>query len=105
MDLAVEATNMWNKCDFDYYMQAFAPVFTSLSGFLWFFTSMTSMIINESEEYVYVGMSYSAYTRNPAQGGQYTGLWLKHLMGVELQDTTIEIDTPEYGTLAQTGGW
>ena len=57
MDLAVEATNMWNQCDFDYYMQAFAPVFTSLSGFLWFLTSMTSMIINESEEYVYLGMS------------------------------------------------
>ena len=96
---------MWNECDFDYYMQAFAPAFTSLSGFLWFFTSLTSMIINESEEYVYVGMSQSAFTRNPAIGGQYTGIWLKHLMGVELQDSTVENDYQEYGTLAQTGGW
>ena len=57
MDLLVEVTNMWNECDFDYYMQAFAPVGTSLSGFLWFFVACLSMVVNASEEYVYMGMS------------------------------------------------
>ena len=61
MDLAVEATNLWNKCDFDYYMQAFAPIFTSLSGFFFILTSVTSIIINEEEEYVYLGMSNAAF--------------------------------------------
>ena len=105
MDALVEATNMWNECDFDYYMQAFAPLFTTLSGFLGLFTSLTGILILEEEVYVYEGISEAAYTQNPARAGQYTGLWIKHLMGVELQDATIESQTPEYGTLAQTGGF
>ena len=41
MDLMVELTNLYNQCDLDYYMQAFAPILTSLSGILWFLTSLT----------------------------------------------------------------
>ena len=100
MDLMVEATNMWNECDLDYYMQAFAPVFTTLSGFLWIITSLTSIIINESEVEVYVGMSKASFDRDAAKGGQYFGLWTKHLLGVELQDATVDVSTQEYGTMS-----
>ena len=83
-DLLVELTNMYNECDFDYYMQAFAPILTSLSGFLWFITSLTSIIISDGEVFVYKGMSQAALDRNPSNAGQYMGIWTKHLFGVEL---------------------
>ena len=33
-DMTVELTNLYNECSLDYYMQAWAPLFTSVSGFL-----------------------------------------------------------------------
>ena len=69
MDLMVELTNLYNQCDLDYYMQAFAPIMTSLSGFLWFGTSLISIVISDGEVFVYKGMSQAALERNPSNAG------------------------------------
>ena len=69
MDLMVELTNLYNQCDLDYYMQAFAPILTSLSGFLWFLTSFWSIVISDGEVFVYKGMSQAALERNPSNAG------------------------------------
>ena len=86
MDIGVEMTNVYNKCDFDYYMMAFGPVLTSLTGFLGFFTSLIEVIISDEEVAVYLAMSQAAYNREESNAGKQFGLWFKHLWDIEMQD-------------------
>ena len=83
-DLIVEVTNMYNECDLDYYMQAFAPIFTSFAGILAFSISLLNVVISADTVYVYEGMSAAAYNVDEGNAGKYLGLWTKHLIGVEL---------------------
>lgn len=84
LDILVELTNLYNECQLDYYMQAWAPMFTSLSGFLGIFTSLWIVIIDEKEVPNYYGMSQAAFNRQPANAGKFFGLWCRDLWGVEL---------------------
>ena len=103
VDMLVELTNTYNKCDLDYYMQAFAPILTSLSGFLSFGTSLISIVISDGEVYVYEGLSSAAYNQDPGNAGKFAGLWCKHLFGVDLQDATVATEATVYGTTANGG--
>ena len=73
-------------------MQAFAPVLTSLTGFLGFFTSLWIVIIDDKEVPVYRGMSQAAWNREPANAGKYLGIWMQDLYGIELQDAQVDED-------------
>ena len=83
-DVSVELTNLYNLCDLDYYMQAFAPIFTQLSGFLGFGTSLLGVIISLEEGPNYTCISKGVYDENHAMAGSCFGIWFKHLMGIEL---------------------
>ena len=87
MDLAVEMVNLYNLCDLDYYMMAFAPPLTALSGFLSFLVSALEIVFSEDEVPIYVGISKAAFDRDQAQMGNYFGKWFGHLFPIELQDT------------------
>ena len=100
MDVTVELTNLYNKCKFDNYMMAFAPVLTSLPGFLSFFTSLIEVIISDEEVQVYKGISAAVYVRNNAEAGKQFGLWFKHLWDIEMQDAEIQEDTQIIGLLS-----
>lgn len=56
-DLVVEMANLYEICSLDYIMQAFAPIFTSLSGFLEFCTSSITVIFEEESEAMFLGLS------------------------------------------------
>ena len=88
-DVVVEVTNVYNKCKFDYYMQAMGPIFTTLHGFLGFLTSAITIVLSEDEEPNYIGMSLAAYELNPNNGGKYLGIFMKHLFNVEIEDKTL----------------
>ena len=105
MDTLVELTNLYNECSFDYYMQAWAPIFTSLSGFLGMFTSLWVVIIDEKYVETYYGMSQASFNREPAKAGKFFGLWCKDLWGLELQDSVVDTEIQWIGTASETGGW
>jgi len=86
-------------------MQAWAPYFTSLSGFLGFFTSLWVVIIDENQVANYYGMSQASFNRQPANAGKFLGLWCRDLWGVELQDSVIEENYTTYGAQSEQGNW
>ena len=100
MDLAVEITNTYQKCQLDYYMQAFAPCVTSLSGFLSFGTSLITVLISSEYVSVYEGMSLAAYEEDHSNAGKYIAEWFKSLFDVQLEDATIDNETVVLGTLS-----
>ena len=104
LDLVVEITNVYNQCNLDYIMQAFGPWFTSLSGFLGALTSILEVIVDANEVPVYTGISAAVYAGDQANAGLWTGLWFKHAINVELQDTTIQENTFIIGTMSNNGG-
>ena len=89
MDISVEITNVYNTCQLDYIMQAWAPIFTSMSGFLGFSASLLNIVLSGDYVSTYEGMSLAAYNRDSANAGLYMGSLLKNLWGVELEDATI----------------
>ena len=104
LDLVVEITNVYNQCKIDYIMQAIGPWFTSLSGFLGALTSMLEVIISEDEVPTYTGISAAVYAGNQGSAGNWLGIWFKHAINVELQDTTIQNNTIIIGTMSNNGG-
>ena len=86
MDMVVESTNLYNKCEMDYFTQAFAKPLTSLSGFLGMLTSVLEIILDAAEVPTYTGISKAAYDNDLANGGKYFGLWFKRAWGISLQD-------------------
>ena len=70
-------------------MQGWAPIFTSLSGFLNFCTSAIVVLLGDDDVENYLGMSAAAYNYDAANGGKYFGIFLRHLFNVEIEDSTI----------------
>ena len=84
----------------DYYMQAFAPFLTSLSGFLNTLVSFIQVLIGDDEVPVYEGLSAAVYARDTSAAGTYFGTWFQHLWDIELQDSTLGEDVVIYGTMS-----
>ena len=82
-DMTVELTNLYNECSLDYYMQAWAPLFTSVSGFLNIIVSLATVILAYESEEIWIGMSLAAYELNASNAGKYFGLFMKATFGVE----------------------
>ena len=76
-------TNMYETCSLDYIMQAFAPIFTSLSGFLEFCASAIEVVFADDSETMFLGLSLASYERDEINAGFYFGEFMVILFNVE----------------------
>ena len=84
LDLLTEMTHMYNKCQLDYIMQAWGPIFTSLPGALGFLMSFLSVLIEDTETANYTAMSAAAYNKDVGKAGETFGIFFMRLYGIEL---------------------
>ena len=104
MDVTVEVTNIYNKCELEYFMQKFAPPFTTLSGFLGFTSSLIEIIISADIVDIYKGISLAVYTDDLPNAGKWFGTWFIGLFDVKTQDAQLIEYSDPIGPFSNAGG-
>ena len=98
IDVYIQAVNVFNYCDFNYYLRAAGQWFSASGGtnqainFMWRFLSTEDMTM-------YYNLSVAVKTGNVQTAGQEFGKFLALFMQVEIPDTASAPSYQEVGQL------
>ena len=97
IDVYIDAVNVFNYCDFDYYLRSFGKWFSASGGtnqminLFWRFISTEDMAN-------YYALSVATLTKDPAAAGKAFGTFFVVFMQVEIPDKTT---APSYQDVGQ----
>ena len=92
IDVYIDAVNVFNYCDINYYMRAFGKWFSASGGVNQAINTFWRFISTDDMQQYY-DLSVAMMQKNPTNAGKAFGKWFAVFMQVEIPDTT---STPSY---------
>merc|ERR1712150_32311 len=97
IDVYIDAVNVFNYCDFDYYLRSFGKWFSASGGTNQMINLLWRTISTEDMS-VYYSLSVATLQKDPSAAGIAFGKFFAVFMEVEIPDTT---STPSYQDVGQ----
>ena len=92
MDILILMTDLFNKCDLNYFMQAFAKPVTSFAGALDLGTNFMFRLFTTDDAAIYTALDTAVTAQDRENVGLNFGIFVKLLFATELPPNTEPIE-------------